>query len=239
MGKIPRLMGTSIKFPDTSQALEDPNGLLAAGGTLNKETLLSAYQSGIFPWFEDDSPILWWSPNPRCIIQPEGFAPSKSLKRKARKGGFEIRIDSCFEEVIDSCKRVHRKKQRGTWITNEMRDAYIELHHSGFAHSIECCINNHLVAGLYGVSLGNLFFGESMFSKRNDASKCALVSLVRYAEKNGIRLIDCQMRTDHLIRMGAQEIPRKIFLQQLKKLVPRYTQKRDCYEYNSRPAVAS
>ena len=183
-------MGTSIKFPETSQALEDPNGLLAAGGTLDKETLLSAYQSGIFPWFEDNSPILWWSPNPRCILQPEGFAPSKSLKRKARKGGFEIRIDSCFEEVIDSCKRVHRKKQRGTWITNEMRDAYVELHHSGFAHSIECFTNNHLVAGLYGVSLGNLFFGESMFQRETDCSKLALVGLVQIMKENKSKMID-------------------------------------------------
>ena len=210
-------MGTSIKFPETSQALEDPNGLLAAGGTLDKETLLSAYQSGIFPWFEDNSPILWWSPNPRCILQPEGFAPSKSLKRKARKGGFEIRIDSCFEEVIDSCKRVHRKKQRGTWITNEMRDAYIELHHSGFAHSIECFTNNHLVAGLYGVSLGNLFFGESMFQRETDCSKLALVGLVQIMKENKSKMIDCQVSNPHLLSLGATEVTREKFLDLLRK----------------------
>ena len=210
-------MGTSIKFPETSQALEDPNGLLAAGGTLSKETLLSAYQSGIFPWFEDNSPILWWSPNPRCIIQPEGFAPSKSLKRKVRKGGFEIRIDSCFEEVIDSCKRVHRKKQRGTWITNEMRDAYIELHHSGFAHSIECFTNNHLVAGLYGVSLGNLFFGESMFQRATDCSKLALVGLVQIMKENKSKMIDCQVSNPHLLSLGATEVTREKFLDLLRK----------------------
>ena len=210
-------MGTSIKFPETSQALEDPNGLLAAGGTLSKETLLSAYQSGIFPWFEDNSPILWWSPNPRCIIQPEGFAPSKSLKRKARKGGFEIRIDSCFEEVIDSCKRVHRKKQRGTWITNEMRDAYIELHHSGFAHSIECFTNSHLVAGLYGVSLGNLFFGESMFQRATDCSKLALVGLVQIMKENKSKMIDCQVSNPHLLSLGATEVTREKFLDLLSK----------------------
>ena len=216
MGKIPTLTGTSIKFPETSQALDDPNGLLAAGGTLSKETLLSAYQSGIFPWFEDNSPILWWSPNPRCILQPEGFAPSKSLKRKARKGGFEIRIDSCFEEVIDSCKRVHRKKQRGTWITNEMRDAYIELHHSGFAHSIECFTNSHLVAGLYGVSLGNLFFGESMFSVEPAASKALFAGLVPRLWAAGYQLIDCQIYTEHLARFGGLEIERDTFLSELK-----------------------
>jgi leucyl/phenylalanyl-tRNA--protein transferase len=217
MGKIPTLMDTSIKFPETSQALEDPNGLLAAGGTLDKETLLSAYQSGIFPWFEDNSPILWWSPNPRCILQPEGFAPSKSLKRKARKGGFEIRIDSCFEEVIDNCKRVHRKKQRGTWITNEMRDAYIELHHSGFAHSIECFTSNHLVAGLYGVSLGNLFFGESMFQRETDCSKLALVGLVQIMKENKSKMIDCQVSNPHLLSLGATEVTREKFLDLLHK----------------------
>ena len=210
-------MGTSIKFPETSQALDDPNGLLAAGGTLSKETLLSAYQSGIFPWFEDNSPILWWSPNPRCILQPEGFAPSKSLKRKVRKGGFEIRIDSCFEEVIDSCKRVHRKKQRGTWITNEMRDAYIELHHSGFAHSIECFTNSHLVAGLYGVSLGNLFFGESMFQRETDCSKLALVGLVQIMKENKSKMIDCQVSNPHLLSLGATEVTREKFLDLLNK----------------------
>ena len=210
-------MGTSIKFPETSQALEDPNGLLAAGGTLSKETLLSAYQSGIFPWFEDNSPILWWSPNPRCIIQPEGFAPSKSLKRKVRKGGFEIRIDSCFEEVIDSCKRVHRKKQRGTWITNEMRDAYIELHHSGFAHSIECFTNNHLVAGLYGVSLGNLFFGESMFQRATDCSKLTLVGLMQIMKENKSKMVDCQVSNPHLLSLGATEVTREKFLDLLSK----------------------
>ncbi len=217
MGKIPTLMGTSIKFPETSQALEDPNGLLAAGGTLDKETLLSAYQSGIFPWFEDNSPILWWSPNPRCILQPEGFAPSKSLKKKARKGGFEIRIDSCFEEVIDNCKRVHRKKQRGTWITNEMRDAYIELHHSGFAHSIECFTSDHLVAGLYGVSLGNLFFGESMFQRETDCSKLALVGLVQIMKENKSKMIDCQVSNPHLLSLGATEVTREKFLDLLHK----------------------
>ena len=217
MGKIPILMRTSITFPETSQALEDPNGLLAAGGTLDKEMLLSAYQSGIFPWFEDNSPILWWSPNPRCILQPEGFAPSKSLKRKARKGGFEIRIDSCFEEVIDNCKRVHRKKQRGTWITNEMRDAYIELHHSGFAHSIECFISNHLVAGLYGVSLGNLFFGESMFQRETDCSKLALVGLVQIMKENKSKMIDCQVSNPHLLSLGATEVTREKFLDLLHK----------------------
>ena len=217
MGKIPTLTGTSIKFPETSQALEDPNGLLAAGGTLSKETLLSAYQSGIFPWFEDNSPILWWSPNPRCILQPEGFAPSKSLKRKAKKGGFEIRIDSCFEEVIDSCKRVHRKKQKGTWITNGMRDAYIELHHSGFAHSIECFTNSHLVAGLYGVSLGNLFFGESMFQRETDCSKLALVGLVQIMKENKSKMIDCQVSNPHLLSLGATEVTREKFLDLLSK----------------------
>tara|TARA_B100001093_G_scaffold468045_1_gene487696 strand:+ start:359 stop:1072 length:714 start_codon:yes stop_codon:yes gene_type:complete len=212
MRKIRILTGSSFEFPEANQALEDPNGLLAAGGSLCKKTLLNAYNKGIFPWFEDNSPILWWSPNPRCILQPGAFAPSKSLRKKIRKGGFEIRIDSCFEEVIESCKRVTRKKQRGTWITNQMKDAYIELHHSGFAHSIECFTNSELVGGLYGVSLGNLFFGESMFQRSTDCSKLALAGLVQIMRKNKSKMIDCQVSNQHLLSLGATEVTRENFL---------------------------
>ena len=212
MRKIPLLIGSAIKFPETNQALEDPNGLLAAGGSLNKETLLNAYKNGIFPWFEDNSPILWWSPNPRCILRPESFSPSKSLRKKIRKGGFEIKINSCFEEVISSCRLIHRKKQKGTWITNEMKDAYMELHRHGFAHSIECFVNNDLVAGLYGVSLGNLFFGESMFQRATDCSKLALVGLVQIMKENRSKMIDCQISNPHLLSLGATEVNRESFL---------------------------
>ena len=212
MRKLPVLIGSSTDFPDANEALEYPNGLLAAGGSLNKETLLNAYKKGIFPWFEDKSPILWWSPDPRCILQPQTFSPSKSLKKKIRKGGFEIRIDSCFEEVIDSCKLVFRKNQRGTWITNEMKDAYIGLHHAGFAHSIECFKDNTLVAGLYGISLGNLFFGESMFQRVTDCSKLTLVGLVQIMKENKSKMIDCQVSNPHLLSLGATEVPRESFL---------------------------
>ena len=212
MRKIPLLIGSAIKFPQTNQALEDPNGLLAAGGSLSEETLLDAYKNGIFPWFEDNSPILWWSPNPRCILRPDSFSPSKSLRKKIRKGGFEIKINSCFEEVISSCKGVHEKKARGTWITNEMKDAYMELHYSGFAHSVECFINNTLVAGLYGVSLGNVFFGESMFQRATDCSKLAFVGLVQIMKENGSKMIDCQVSNPHLLSLGATEVRRENFL---------------------------
>ena len=212
MRKIPLLVGSAIKFPSTNQALEDPNGLLAAGGSLTKETLLAAYKNGIFPWFEDHSPILWWSPNPRCILRPESFLPSKSLRKKIRKGNFEIKINSCFEEVISSCKRVHGKEKKGTWITNEMKDAYMELHFSGFAHSVECFISNNLVAGLYGVSLGNLFFGESMFQRATDCSKLAFVGLVQIMKENRSKMIDCQISNPHLLSLGATEVDREIFL---------------------------
>ena len=212
MRKIPLLVGAATKFPKTNQALEDPNGLLAAGGSLTKETLLAAYKNGIFPWFEDHSPILWWSPNPRCILRPESFSPSKSLRKKIRKGGFEIKINSCFEEVISSCKRVHGKKKKGTWITNEMKDAYMELHFSGFAHSVECFIDNNLAAGLYGVSLGNLFFGESMFQRVTDCSKLAFVGLAQIMKENRSKMIDCQVSNPHLLSLGATEIKRESFL---------------------------
>ena len=217
MPKITVLTDSLNKFPETSQALENPNGLLAAGGSLNRETLLNAYERGIFPWFEDQSPILWWSPNPRCILEPEAFSPSKSLRKRIRKRDFEIRINSCFEEVIENCKRVSRKKQIGTWITNEMKDAYIDLHRSGFAHSIECFINNQLAGGLYGISLGNLFFGESMFQRATDCSKLALVGLVQVMKENKCKMIDCQVSNAHLLSLGATEVSRENFLNLLRE----------------------
>ena len=173
------------------------------------------------------------------MLYPENLKVSRSLRKTLRKEIYTSRINSAFDRVIDACAETRLSRGDGTWITEDMKKAYGRLQRKGFAMSFESWADGELVGGLYGVKIGRCFFGESMFSKRNDASKCALVSLVRYAEKNGIRLIDCQMRTEHLIRMGAHEIPRKIYIQQLKRLVPRYTQKRDRYEYNSRPALAS
>ena len=224
-------------FPAVSHARED--GLLAVGGDLSETRLVEAYRNGIFPWYEEGQPILWWSPDPRLVLYPEYLKVSRSLRKTLRKEIYTSRINSAFDRVVDACAETRLSRGDGTWITEDMKKAYGRLQRKGFAMSFESWADGELVGGLYGVKIGKCFFGESMFSKRNDASKCALVSLVRYAEKNGIRLIDCQMRTEHLIRMGAHEIPRKVYLQQLKRLVPRYTQKRDRYEYNSRPALAS
>ena len=201
-------------FPPTEEAEGD--GLLAVGGDLTKERLLAAYSKGIFPWYEAGQPILWWSPDPRLVLIPEELKISRSLRKALRKQQFEIRFDSAFQQVIKACADVRTQQGEGTWIIPEMQQAYTELHQDGFAHSVESWLDGELAGGLYGISLGQCFFGESMFSTRNDSSKVALVALVEFSKQVGIKMIDCQMTTSHLLSLGAREIKRKVFLQNLK-----------------------
>ena len=200
-------------FPPTEEAEDD--GLLAVGGDLSKERLLTAYRQGIFPWYEVGQPILWWSPNPRLVLFPEELKISRSLRKALRKHEFEIRFDSSFENVIKACADVRTDQGKGPWIIPEMQKAYTELHQQGYAHSVESWLNGELVGGLYGISLGQCFFGESMFSTVNDSSKVALVALAEFSKQVGIKIIDCQMTTQHLLSLGAQEIDRKSFLSKL------------------------
>jgi leucyl/phenylalanyl-tRNA--protein transferase len=210
-------------FPPTEEAEDD--GLLAVGGDLTKERLLAAYSKGIFPWYEVGQPILWWSPDPRLVLTPETLKISRSLRKILRKQQFEIRFDTAFEKVIKACADVRTEQGEGTWIIPEMQQAYTELHQDGFAHSVESWLDGELVGGLYGISLGQCFFGESMFSTRNDSSKVALVALVEFSREVGIRMIDCQMTTPHLLSLGASEIQRKKFLTNLKILLEQPTLK--------------
>jgi len=202
-------------FPPIEEAEDD--GLLAVGGDLTKERLLGAYRRGIFPWYEVGQPILWWSPDPRLVLFPDELKISRSLRKVLRKEQFEIRFDTVFQEVIKSCADVRTKQGEGTWIIPEMQQAYIELHQEGFAHSVESWLDGKLVGGLYGISMGQCFFGESMFSTTNDSSKVALVALADFSQRVGIKLIDCQMTTPHLLSLGAREIKREVFLKMLKK----------------------
>jgi leucyl/phenylalanyl-tRNA--protein transferase len=197
-------------FPPLEQALDDPAGLLAAGGDLSTERLLAAYRRGIFPWYSPGQPVLWWSPDPRTVLFPEAFRCTRSLAKTLRNGGFEFAIDRDFRAVIEACA-APRAQSVGTWITPEMMEAYVELHRRGYAHSIETRRNGELVGGLYGVRLGSVFFGESMFSRERDASKVALARLVEACEAAGIVVIDCQMHSAHLESLGAQRIPRARF----------------------------
>jgi leucyl/phenylalanyl-tRNA--protein transferase len=204
-----------IVFP--SPELADEDGLLAVGGDLSVERLLLAYSMGIFPWYSDDSPILWWSPDPRLVLFPDELKVSRSLRQTLKKGMFRVSFDTAFEEVMRGCAEVRRKDGQGTWITEEMIEAYCRLHQEGVAHSVESWAEGGLAGGLYGVALGGVFFGESMFSRRSDASKVALVSLVERLSELGFRIIDCQMTTAHLVSFGAREIPRVEFLKMVKK----------------------
>jgi leucyl/phenylalanyl-tRNA--protein transferase len=201
-------------FPLVDSALKRPNGLLAAGGDLSPERLLDAYSHGIFPWFSDDDPILWWSPDPRMVLFPSELHVSRSLRRTIRSGRYTVTADRAFADVMAGCAGL-RKDQDGTWITAEMVTAYSRLADLGFAHSIEVWAGDELAGGLYGVALGRMFYGESMFSRLSDASKVALVALVRQLERWGFALIDCQMTTPHLASMGAQTISRREFLERL------------------------
>ncbi len=210
-------------FPDVTLAGED--GLLAAGGSLDIPVLLEAYSKGIFPWYAEGSPILWWSPDPRMVLFPDQLKVSKSLQQTLRRDEFEIRMDSRFPDVIRLCSKVQRPGQDGTWITGDMIKAYIRLHEEGYAHSVEVFAGEELAGGLYGVSLGGVFFGESMFHLRRDVSKVALFYLVDFARKNGFTLIDAQQSTPHLRRLGAEEIPRYRFLDLLQQALARKTLK--------------
>ena len=189
------------------------------GGDLTVDRLLTAYRSGIFPWYADGDPILWWSPDPRLVLYPQELSVSKSLKRVINKDLFQITYDKAFEAVIRGCAEIKRSYGEGTWITDEMKDAYCRLYRHGYAHSVEAWQAGKLVGGLYGVIIGRVFFGESMFSKVSNSSKVAFVRLVQHLKRLQFMLIDCQVKTDHLMRFGAREIPRKVFLEQLKKAV--------------------
>jgi len=192
--------------------LADKDGLLAVGGDLSPQRLLNAYASGIFPWYSSGQPILWWSPDPRMVLFPDNFRRHKNLRRLIDKKKFSHTFDNEFEQVIDYCSAVKRENQKGTWITEEMKEAYINLHNAGYAHSVETYYDGRLCGGLYGVSIGSMFFGESMFHLKTDASKVALWHLVDFCKNNGIRVIDVQQNTSHLKSMGAELISRKNFL---------------------------
>jgi len=207
------LLNEPIIFPPPRFARED--GLLAVGGDLSQERLLLAYRRGIFPWFMDAEPILWWSPDPRLVLYPAEFRPSRSLQKTIRQHLFRITMDQAFRQVITGCALTRRDNDEPTWIGADMISAYCRLHESGFAHSVEAWYQDKLAGGVYGVSLGRCFFGESMFTRVRDASKVALAALVGHLRENSFHLIDCQVRTAHLIRMGAREIPRAHFLKQL------------------------
>jgi leucyl/phenylalanyl-tRNA--protein transferase len=202
-----------LVFPPPEYA--DPSGLLAVGGDLSSERLLEAYRMGIFPWYSDDQPILWWSPDPRFILNLDEFRVSRSLRKTLNKKIFKVSLDRAFEDVIGACAAVARRGQKGTWITEEMQEAYIHLYGLGYAHSVETWFENQLVGGLYGVSLGRAFFGESMFHFKTDASKVALATLVQKLKAWEFHFIDAQMTTEHLVRLGARETPRRVFLKRL------------------------
>ncbi|GAC22716.1 leucyl/phenylalanyl-tRNA--protein transferase [Paraglaciecola mesophila KMM 241] len=208
----------SLHFPSPAHALTDPPGLLAFGGDLSVNRLLHAYQQGIFPWFSVNEPILWWSPNPRGILPLDNFSVSKSLRKFVRKTSLRVTVNKRFDGVIYACAKVKRQSS-GTWITDEMINAYIELHRCGHAHSIEVWDDGELVGGLYGVIPGNVFCGESMFHYATNASKLAMFYLVELLRQNGCEFIDCQLQNDHLASLGCIEIPRAEFLNKLKEAV--------------------
>lgn len=205
-------------FPPLSRALTDPNGLLAAGADLSPARLLEAYRRGIFPWYSEGEPILWWSPDPRMVLVPDELKVSRSLRKKLKQPFYEIRTDTCFADVMRACGEP-RAEQEGTWITTEMIAAYTRLHELGHAHSVETWVDGRLAGGLYGVAIGRAFFGESMFTRVADASKLALAHLVRQLERWRFGLIDCQMQTAHLATLGARAIPRADFTRRIGELV--------------------
>jgi leucyl/phenylalanyl-tRNA--protein transferase len=204
--------GDPQAFPAADHALDEPAGLLAAGGDLRPERLLAAYPRGIFPWYSPGQPILWWCPDPREVLFPGEFRRSRSLAKRERNAGFEVRYDTAFGEVIKACAAPREIDGGGTWITTEMREAYVALHTLGYAHSVETWHGDRLVGGFYGLSLGDVFFGESMFSREPDASKVALSALVRRSIELGLQLIDCQMPSRHLSSLGSRPISRSEFL---------------------------
>lgn len=216
---LPWLSSPHPNFPATTAALDSPNGLLAAGGELSPPWLVEAYRLGIFPWYSDDDPILWWSPDPRMILLPEQFKQRRSLTKRLRHGGFQVTLDQHFDQVIQACA-APRDEESGTWITAEMREAYSLLHALGIAHSIEVHQHGQLVGGLYGLAMGPVFFGESMFSHAPDASKVALAHLTKAMRAHGGKLIDCQMHTPHLASLGAITVARDAFINYLNNWLP-------------------
>lgn len=212
-------LAAGTPFPPLEQALREPNGLLCAGGELSPQRLIDAYQQGIFPWYARGEPILWWSPDPRMVLFPGEFRISRSLRRALRSGRFQVTLDSDFPAVIRACAEAPRAGQHGTWITREMQRAYWKLFQNGVAHSVETRIDGTLVGGLYGLAIGRMFYGESMFSMAADASKVAAAHLARFLEEERFGLIDCQMNTPHLASLGAREIPRAVFMVRLRALV--------------------
>jgi leucyl/phenylalanyl-tRNA---protein transferase len=211
------LLNNDMIFPHPS--LADENGLLAMGGDLSPERILTAYAYGIFPWYNKGEPIFWWSPNPRCVLFPENFKVSKSLRLLVAKKKFEISYDTNFKDVISNCAKVHQANDSGTWITPAMKKAYILLHDLGFAHSVEIYLKNELVGGLYGIAIGKVFYGESMFHTVSDASKVALYYLVERLKQWHFDILDNQTTTDHLMKFGSEEIDRDIFLAIIKKSI--------------------
>lgn len=219
MTALPWLEADALWFPDPSTALDDPDGLLALGGDLSPQRLQLAYRRGIFPWFSEEQPILWWSPDPRCVIFPEDVHISRSLRRTLNSGRYRVTIDQAFAEVVDACAR---ERTEGTWITPEMRHAYVDLHNLGLAHSFEAWdIDGRLVGGLYGVAQGACFFGESMFSRETNASKLVFVHCLRQLQAWGYALMDCQVENPHLLSLGATLIPRATFLSILERNIDR------------------
>ncbi len=215
------LLNKEIVFPHPS--LADENGLLAVGGDLSPERIITAYANGIFPWYNKGEPILWWSPNPRCVMFPNNFTASKSLRLLVKKNIFEVSFDTAFSSVITKCAKVHKSNQSETWITSEMKKAYILLHHLGFAHSVETYLNKKLVGGLYGVVIGKVFYGESMFHIVSNASKVAFYYLVEKLKQWNFDIVDNQTTSEHLLNLGSEEIDREKFLAILKKSVSKET----------------
>ena len=212
------LLHENTPFPPVEQALRQPNGLLAAGADLSPTRLLEAYRRGIFPWFSADDPLLWWSPDPRMVLFPGEFKISRSLRKTLLRGQYQMRCDTAFEQVMRACSQP-REGQNGTWIQEEMIEAYVRLHKAGYAHSIETWMDGELVGGLYGVGIGRMFYGESMFSNKTDASKIALAYLTAQLKRWNFGMIDCQMNTAHLASLGAREITRREFLIRLQELI--------------------
>lgn len=209
------LLSNELYFPPVTEA--DEEGILAIGGDLSTQRLILAYRNGIFPWYSDDEPIIWWCPNPRFVLFPDEIKISKSMRAVIKKQTYSFTINNCFNNVIKNCKTINREGQSGTWISEEVIDAYTNLHNLGYALSAETWKNNKLVGGLYGVKMGNIFFGESMFSLSPNASKFAFIQLVQHLKNEGVKLIDCQVYTNHLESLGAKMIDRNDFMRLLEQ----------------------
>lgn len=214
MNMLSWLQRDDLSFPPLDKALREPNGLLAAGGDLSAERLLAAYRHGCFPWYQEGQPLLWWSPDPRTVLYPDELHVSRSLRKRMRQESFTVTFDQAFAEVIDGCAGPRSYTQE-TWITSHMKAAYLKLHEMGVAHSVEVWRDRQLMGGLYGLAIGRLFFGESMFSQASDASKVGFVTLVEHLQAWGFKLIDCQMPTQHLANFGARSISRRTFAEML------------------------